>query len=272
MVKLSVVVVSRNAEDHIQRAIDSLETQTFKDFETIFIDSVSTDNTIKIIKKSKLRKKIICEKDEGIYDGMNKGLFNSSGDIVYFLNTDDYLADNDVFRKMLFLFDDKTIIFHGSTLVDYKGRLIDYYFDFTEKNLKKGIFPSQQCTFYNRKLITKLGGFTTKYKLAGDFDLFCKIWLSMSNGYFIKETRFQVAHLTPGGASGRGNLGEIELSTVIKDYFGYYHWFVWLFPKRVKTFFRNILIKANLIEWYRSTIGKNDMDKMGVVLHDKGKN
>lgn len=270
MVKLSVIVVSKNAEKHIQRAIDSLESQTFKGFEVIFIDAVSTDKTLDIINKCKLSKKVISEKDEGIYDAMNKGIFNSSGEIIYFLNTDDYLATEHIFEKIVPLFEENVALVHGSTLVDYKGKIIDYYFDFNEKNLKDGVFPSQQCTFYNKDLLIKLSGFTTKYKLAGDFELFCRIYLFINtNKYFIRESRVGIAYLTPGGASAIGNTGEKELSAVIKDYFGYYYWFIWLFPKRVKTFFRKILIALNLIGWYRSTVGKNAMGKKGVVLNVK---
>jgi len=270
MVKLSVVVVSKNAEKHIQRAIDSLSSQTFKDFETIFIDSVSTDKTLDIINSCTLTKKVISEKDEGIYDAMNKGIMNSSGEVIYFLNTDDYLADEHVFEKIIPLFEDNVALVHGSTLVDYNGKLIDYYFDFNEKNLRDGVFPSQQCTFFSKDILIKLSGFTTKYRLAGDFELMCRIFLFINtNRYYVRESRFKVAYLTPGGASAIGNTGEKELSAVIKEYYGYYYWFIWLFPKRVKTFFRNILIALNIIGLYRSTIGKNAMGKKGVVLNAK---
>ena len=269
MVKLSVIVVSKNAEDHIQRAIDSLESQTFKDFEVIFIDAVSTDKTLNIINKCKLIKKVISERDEGIYDAMNKGVLRASGEIIYFLNTDDYLANKYIFEKIVPLFEENVVLVHGSTLVDYNGKTIDYYFDFTEKNLKTGTFPSQQCTFYNKNILTMLNGFTIKYKLAGDFELFCRLYLFINiNKYFIRESKMGIAYLTPGGASSIGNTGEKELSSVIKEYYGYYYWFTWLFPKRAKTFFRKILMALNLLNWYRSTIGKNAMSKKGVVLND----
>ena len=67
---------------------------------------------------------------------MNKGINNSSGEIIYFLNTDDYLADKNVFEMIVPLFEENVALVHGSTLVDYNGKIIDYYFDFSEKNLK----------------------------------------------------------------------------------------------------------------------------------------
>ena len=65
----------------------------YQNFELILIDDCSTDNTLNIIKKFKHVSKIISEKDNGIYDAMNKGIKISNGDIIGFLNSDDTFFD-----------------------------------------------------------------------------------------------------------------------------------------------------------------------------------
>jgi len=88
--KVSVITVCYNAVDCIENAIKSVLSQTYKNIEYIIIDGMSTDGTFDII--NNYRDKIstfISEKDNGIYDAMNKGIGIAAGDVIYFLNSDD---------------------------------------------------------------------------------------------------------------------------------------------------------------------------------------
>ena len=249
--------MSMNSEKHIQRAISSLESQTFKDFEVVFIDAVSKDKTLDIINASNLNKVVISEKDKGIYDAMNKGVNNSSGEVIYFLNTDDYVSNEFVFEKAMKAFKEDTALMHGSTSVHRDGKTIDYFFKFNIDNLVAGKFPAQQCIFYSKDMLKELGLFNIKYRLAADFDMLCRINVFVKeHECSVVELPFSIGYLTPGGASAVGNLGEIELSSVIREYYGDIPYVCWLFPKRIKTFFRNILAKTNTLEWYRTNISK----------------
>lgn len=257
MVKLSVVMVSKNAEKNIQHAIDSLEKQTYKDFEVVFIDSISTDKTIDIINACHLNKKVICEKDKGIYDGMNKGVLNSSGEIIYFLNTDDYLYNEYVFEKFIPLFKEDIILVHGATRVHYKDRERSYFFNLNDNNLRKGTFPAQQCMFFKKSILLELK-LNKEYRLASDFELFCKINNYIKGtSYKIKEINTDVCFLTPGGASSMGDIGGYELGNVIMKFYGFKAYAIWRYPKLVKNFIRNILIKTKTIDFYRSIFKPN---------------
>ena len=92
--KVSIITTSFNSEKTILETIESVNNQTYSNIEHIFIDGLSTDNTLDIINENSKRSKIIIsEKDNGIYDAMNKGILNSSGDIICILNSDDIYYD-----------------------------------------------------------------------------------------------------------------------------------------------------------------------------------
>ena len=99
--KISVITVCYNSEKFIKHCIESVNTQLYENIEHIFIDGLSSDNTISIIKNSsKQQKVLISERDNGIYDAMNKGLKICSGDIVCFLNSDDFFSNDNVLDEI----------------------------------------------------------------------------------------------------------------------------------------------------------------------------
>ena len=100
MAKISIITICYNSEKTISKTLKSLKSQTFKDFEHIVIDGGSIDKTISIIKKENISNKIISEKDKGIYDAFNKGIKNSTGEIIGFLNADDVFNDDNSLEKI----------------------------------------------------------------------------------------------------------------------------------------------------------------------------
>ena len=94
---VSIVTVCYNSEKTIERTIKSVLSQSYKNIEFIIIDGQSTDNTKLIVKKYKKKiKKFISEKDKGIYDAFNKGLKIFNGDVIGFVNYDDFLIKWDI--------------------------------------------------------------------------------------------------------------------------------------------------------------------------------
>ena len=89
---ISIITVCYNSEKTIERSIQSIINQSYKNIEFIIIDGSSSDNTLEIIDKYKEMISIkISEKDSGIYDAFNKGLNICNGDLIGFVNSDDYL-------------------------------------------------------------------------------------------------------------------------------------------------------------------------------------
>ena len=87
---ISIIIPTFNSSQTIQNNLDSIKKQTYLNYEIVVIDNNSTDDTITLIKKNNFKNiKTIIEKDSGIYDAVNKGILNSTGDLVSILHSDD---------------------------------------------------------------------------------------------------------------------------------------------------------------------------------------
>ena len=107
--KVSIITVTFNCEDTIEDTMLSVFSQNYKNIEYIIIDGGSTDNTmIKVKKYNKNISHIITEKDQGMYDAINKGIKLSTGDIVHILNSDDVYADQNILSEVVDLFKKKS--------------------------------------------------------------------------------------------------------------------------------------------------------------------
>ena len=96
----SIITVCYNSEKTIERTITSLRNQSYQNFEYIIIDGGSTDSTLEIIKKNlDVVSILVSEKDEGIYDAMNKGIDLASGEIIGIINSDDWY-ENDTLENI----------------------------------------------------------------------------------------------------------------------------------------------------------------------------
>ena len=100
--KVSIITVTYNSEKYIERCINSVLQQNYNNIEFIIIDGNSTDSTVGLINKyEKYISCFISEVDNGIYDAMNKGILQATGDIIGILNSDDYFYDNNVINKVV---------------------------------------------------------------------------------------------------------------------------------------------------------------------------
>ena len=92
---ISIITVVYNNSAHIQKTLNSIYNQKYKNFEIIVVDGGSTDNTLNIIKQNNNKIDFwISEKDKGIYDAFNKGMTFCRGDYLGFVNSDDILKTN----------------------------------------------------------------------------------------------------------------------------------------------------------------------------------
>jgi len=121
--KITIITVCYNASSTIGETIKSVINQSYKNLEYIIIDGESTDGTKEIIENYKKIFPIIyiSEKDNGIYDAMNKGLDLATGDYLNFMNADDYFFNNTVVEEVVPFLNKQYDIVYGNMEVRYKN-------------------------------------------------------------------------------------------------------------------------------------------------------
>jgi len=204
--KISIITVVRNNKKTIKDAIDSVLGQTYVNIEYIIVDGASSDGTLEIVQSygDKISK-FISEKDNGIYDAMNKGLKLATGDIVGILNSDDFYMRDDVIEKVVRVFTQKNVESVFADLVYVKPDNLDKivrYYDSSKclpKNFKKAMYPAHPTFFVKRGIYEKYGYFKIDYKIAADFDLMARFLYTHKISYaYLPEP---IIKMRIGGAS-----------------------------------------------------------------------
>lgn len=103
--KISIITISYNSSTTIEQTLKAVQNQTYSQIEHLIIDGNSADNTIEICNQYSHISKIISEPDNGIYDAINKGIKNSTGEIIGFLNSDDTFYDENSLQHIIDAFD-----------------------------------------------------------------------------------------------------------------------------------------------------------------------
>ncbi|ABQ27956.1 glycosyltransferase family 2 protein [Geotalea uraniireducens] len=168
--KVSIVTPTYNAVNDIETCLLSVAHQTYKNKEHLIIDGASTDATLEIVKRYADKYshiKFISEKDNGIYDAMNKAIDLTSGEWIYFLGCDDVFYNDTVLEEIfniggIDLFD----VVYGNVLWGDTGKIYDGKFS-TLKLMDQNI--CHQAIFYEKSIFSKLGKFDTKYKILADY-------------------------------------------------------------------------------------------------------
>ncbi|MGB3654861.1 MAG: glycosyltransferase family 2 protein [Rivularia sp. (in: cyanobacteria)] len=209
--KVSIITVVRNNEASIAHAIDSVLSQDYPDIEYIVIDGGSQDATVDIIKSyAKKINRFISESEEGMYDGMNKGLKLATGNIIGLLNSDDFYEHNRVISEVVeqFILTAADLIFGDIVFVNPQNlhQVIRYYSSakFHPELLSWGWIPAHTSCFLKREVYEKYGCFKTNYQLAADYELllrFIKVH-QISYSYLPKV----LVRMRPRGASNKNLL------------------------------------------------------------------
>jgi glycosyltransferase involved in cell wall biosynthesis len=121
---ISIITITYNAQEFLERTIASVRLQTVTDFEYILIDGGSKDGTMAIVEANKdIFDVIVSEKDKGLYDAMNKGLARATGKYVWYMNAGDEIAEVDAIEKLIKLAKNEPDIIYSDTIfVDNSGK------------------------------------------------------------------------------------------------------------------------------------------------------
>ena len=244
---ISIIIPTYNSEKYIRKTLESLNSQIYRNFEVIVVDGLSNDNTMKIVNEySDIVKFTISEKDNGMYDAINKGLKIAKGDVIAYLNSDDYY-DTMTLKNVNEYFNSNneiSIVYGTLFYVNGKDKII--------KKIKTVIFNKkillslwfcyipQPCSFFRRNVINTISEFDTQYKLAADYDFFVKASMffniALNNKIFSYHRRHKNS-LT----SKYTNINRIETDTIRLNYLpflsGFYNRSFYIFNYFIKKIF-----------------------------------
>ena len=220
--KISIITVTFNAENVLERTLKSIQRQEYNNIESIIVDGASNDGTLEIVKKyPDVVTKWISEKDNGLYDAMNKGLDLATGDYVWFLNAGDTIAKKNILDY--FFGEEFTMrdIYYGETMiVDKKGksrgnRRLRTKQDMTWKDFRWGMLVCHQSVLVKRTIAPK---YNLNYKIAADYE-----WVleSFKRAKLILGTKHKVSCYLEGGLSGKNIFkANKERFQIMKKYYG----------------------------------------------------
>lgn len=208
--KISIITATYNSEKTLEFCMNSVLSQTYSDIEYIIVDGGSKDDTVNLIKaKAKEFSNIIwsSEPDKGIYDALNKGILKATGDVIGFVHSDDYLADNTIMSQIINAFEDKEVdgvygdlhyvSFENPDIVirNWKSQ------PFQPKLLKRGWMPAHPTLFLKRDVYETQGNFNLTYEIAADYDFILRIFNSSKYTFhYLPKT---IVKMRVGGASNK---------------------------------------------------------------------
>jgi glycosyltransferase len=180
--KISIITVTYNASKYISHNLCSMANQSYKNIEHIIVDGLSNDDTIGILRKNNFNmNNVICERDEGIYHALNKGIMASTGDIVGILHSDDIFEDADVLKLIVDNFiDDSVQAVYGNLRYINKSntKVIRNWKSnkFNESNLKNGWMPPHPTLFVRKKIIYPNYVYNEKLKISSDYQMILRLF------------------------------------------------------------------------------------------------
>lgn len=201
--KLSIVTINYNNFAGLHKTLASVAAQTYSDIEHIIVDGASTDNSVEVIKEYvdnverinelKNERSVIwsSEKDNGIYNAINKGTKRATGDYIQILNSGDILAAPDVTERMMAVLDSLNInplditknvsILYGNMLKSYDGKTIinrdtcgnGMYTPESFLYFYKGTL-NHDCAYIRRDLFEKYGLYNEEMKICSDWEWYVR--------------------------------------------------------------------------------------------------
>ena len=233
MIKISIITICKNAQNVIEKTLESVFMQTYPHIEYIVIDGASTDNTRAVIERYRDKiSQIVSEPDHGIYDAMNKGIAHATGDVLQFLNAGDALHDPSVIANIVTAFDKNPAsdIIYGKPVFenipeDMKQHALEYQTG-PKTMMDWMLTPAcHQAIFIKRSVFDKIGLYKTTYRLSGDVEFFLRCFSRKIPMHYIDRNivfyHYQGASLANVSISNRERLKAIRTHATPYQLFRY---------------------------------------------------
>jgi len=214
--KISIITVVYNNSKTILDAIISVKNQSYVSIEHIIIDGGSTDGTLEILNENMhLFNVLISEKDNGLYDAMNKGINIANGEVIGILNSDDLYNNNKIISDVMsnFISDTNLDIIYGDIIYvkhNNINKLVRYWksISFSKHNFKKGDIPPHPSLFIKKSIYNEIGLFNLKFKIAADYEFMLRLFKKST--YKSKYLPLLMVKMRTGGISNRNSSNLIK--------------------------------------------------------------
>lgn len=190
MKKITVITVCYNAAKELPKTLESVLQQNCSEYEYVIIDGASTDSTLKILEEYKhkfelksIDVKIVSERDNGIYNAMNKGIRLAKGEWLYFLNAGDALYNQNVLQSVLPFLDSRYDVVYGNTIKELYGLQKTQYPKPLECVCEEMPF-CHQSVFTRRDLMLP-EGYDESYKICADHEFYLDAYLNERRFHYI---------------------------------------------------------------------------------------
>lgn len=217
--KISIITITYNSAKTVQRTLESVLSQTYPDIEHVIVDGASTDGTKEIIEAYAAKHKNVrwvSEKDNGIYDALNKGIGMASGDVIGFLHSDDKLYSPDSIGQIAAAFlTSETDVVYGDLQYCNGDRVIRRWKSnaFNPRALKYGWMPPHPTVYVRREVYQQVGPYDEWFRISADYDMMLRIFTAGYQTRYIPEV---LVSMETGGASNRN--AKARLSKTQEDF------------------------------------------------------
>jgi glycosyltransferase involved in cell wall biosynthesis len=182
--RLSFIVPTRNQARFLRTCLDSILAQGIADAEILVLDGASTDDTVSVLREYDGKVRWTSAPDRGQADAVNQGVARAKGEIIAWLNSDDYYADDGVLRRVLAAFDadpSLDIVYGDGVMVDTRAQPIRPYRSKAIHDARDILFTSlgpllQPCVFFKKSLFDAVGGLDTALHYVLDYDMWIRMW------------------------------------------------------------------------------------------------
>ena len=205
--KVSIITITYNSAQTVEDTIKTVVMQDYPDIEYLIIDGKSKDRTLEIVERYKDNiSKVVSEKDKGLYDALNKGIAQATGDVIGMLHSDDLYAHEKVISNVAKKFMDDPIldgvyadlVFVNRKDVNKPMRVWESG-EYEEGAFLKGWMPPHPTFFVRKEVYQKFGGFNLGLKLSADYELMLR--LIHKHGIKVGYLKETIVKMRMGGVS-----------------------------------------------------------------------
>jgi len=211
--KISIITITYNSAKTIQRALESVQSQTYQDIEHVIVDGASKDGTRELIEayaKKHTNVRWISEPDKGIYNALNKGIHLATGDVIGFVHSDDILYAPDSISHIAEAFAQQDIqVVYGDLQYVREGKVTRRWRsnDFNPASLKYGWMCPHPTMYVRREVYQQVGDYDEWFSISADYDMILRIFKSGFKTQYLPEV---LVSMEVGGASNKNTRARLS--------------------------------------------------------------